>query len=65
MEYEKDGYTWIQGERLEDLIKPERLRQIKLDAIKRSEKNTGTRKSPYLVDMLIDAENMVCANCFI
>jgi len=65
MEYEKNGYTWIQGERLESLIKPERLRQIKLDAIKRSEKNAVTRKSPYLVDMLIDAENMVCANCFI
>lgn len=65
MEYEKDGYTWIQGERLEDLVKPERIRQIKLDAIKRSEKNKIARKSPYLMDMLIDAENIVCANCFI
>lgn len=64
-EYEKDGYTWIQGERLEDLIKPERIRQIKLDAIKRNEKSAATRKSPYLMDMLIDAENIVCANCFI
>ncbi len=65
IEYEKDGYTWIQGECLEDLIKPERIRQIKLDAIKRSEKNKTARKSPYLMDMLIDAENIVCANCFI
>jgi hypothetical protein len=65
MEYEKEGYTWIQGERLEDLIKPERIRQIKLDVIKRSEKNAAVRKSPYLLDMLIDAENIVCANCFI
>lgn len=65
MEYEKEGYSWIQGERLEDLIKPERIRQIKLDAIKRNEKNAANRKSPYLIDMLIDAENIVCANCFI
>lgn len=65
MKYEKDGYTWIQGERLENLIQPDRIRQIKLDAIKRSEKNAATRKSPYLMDMLIDAENIVCANCFI
>lgn len=65
MKYEKDVYTWIQGERLEDLIKPERIRQIKLDAIKRSEKNATAQKSPYLVDMLIDAESIVCANCFI
>jgi 3'-phosphoadenosine 5'-phosphosulfate sulfotransferase (PAPS reductase)/FAD synthetase len=64
-EYEKDGYTWIQGERLEDLVKPERIRQIKLDAIKRREKKSTIRKSPYLMDMLIDAENIVCANCFI
>lgn len=65
IEYEKDGYTWIQGEHLEDLIQPKRIRQIKLDAIKRSEKSAATRKSPYLMDMLIDAENIVCANCFI
>lgn len=65
MNYEKDGYTWIQGERLEDLVKPERIRQIKLDAIKHSEKNKTARKSPYLKDMLIDSENIVCANCFI
>lgn len=30
MMYEKDGYTWIQGETLEELSRPERVRQIKL-----------------------------------
>lgn len=64
IEYEKDGYTWIQGESLEDLIKPERIRQIKLDAIKRKERSSNP-KSPYLIDMLIDAENDLCGNCFI
>lgn len=65
MAYEKEGYAWIQGEKLEQLTKPDRIRQIKLDAIKRSEKNVAARKSPYLIDMLIEAENIVCANCFI
>lgn len=64
IEYEKDGYTWIQGESLKDLIKPERIRQIKLAAIKQNEKN-NSKKSPYLVDLLIDSESVACANCFI
>lgn len=65
MEYEKDGYTWIQGEPLSDLIKPERIKQIKLMAIQKQEKNIENIKSPYLLDNLIDAESIVCANCFI
>lgn len=65
MEYEKDGYTWIQGEPLSELIKPERIKQIKLMAIQKQEKNIKNIKSPYLLDNLIDAENIVCANCFI
>lgn len=64
MEYEKDGYNWIQGEPLVNLIRPERIRQIKLDAIAKNHKNITNRKSPYLMDMLIDAESVVCANCF-
>lgn len=39
MTFEKDGYTWNQGESLADLIRPERIRQIKLDVIKRQEEN--------------------------
>lgn len=62
--YEKDGYTWIQGESLEELVKPERIRQIKLDAMKRNEKNSN-KKSPYLIDIMMDAENDLCGNCFI
>ncbi|MFV0417411.1 MAG: phosphoadenosine phosphosulfate reductase family protein [Dysgonomonas sp.] len=62
MEYEKADYTWIQGEPLSELIKPERIRQIKLMAIQKQSKK---KKSEYLLDNLIDAENVVCANCFI
>lgn len=65
MEFEKDGYTWNQNESLEELIKPERIRQIKLDAIRKQEaqKKAG---SGLLIDMLGDDDNdSFCANCFI
>jgi hypothetical protein len=65
MEFEKDGYTWNQNESLADLIKPERVRQIKLDAIKKQEakKKEGSNK---LVDLFGDDDNdAFCANCFI
>jgi len=66
MEYEKDGYTWNQGESLEDLIKPERIRQIKLDAIKRQEQRAKMNSNSLLVDIFTDDENdVLCANCFI
>lgn len=64
MAYEKDGYTWMQDERLEDLIHPERIRQIKEDHLKRSAR-LNNKKSPYLVDILTEAENEGCAACFI
>ena len=61
-----EQYTWNQNESLEELIKPERIRQIKLDAIKKQEakKKAGTG---LLVDMLGDDEDndAFCANCFI
>ena len=63
MSFEKDGYTWIQGEPLADLIKPERIRQIKLDIIRRQEKNKKENKGTTLVDILGD--EIMCANCFI
>ncbi len=67
MEFEKDGYTWNHGERLEDLIKPERMRQIKLDAIKKQEVKKEKSKNRLLKDLLFDDEEdaINCANCFI
>ena len=62
MEYEKDGYTWIQGESLQDLISDDRIRQIKLDYIKKT--NSTKTKSSLLIDMFDDDE-INCANCFI
>lgn len=63
MEYEKDGYTWIQDEPLSELIKPDRISQIKENYIKRSERKSTT--SPYLLDILSEAEDEGCASCFI
>jgi len=65
MEYEKDGYTWIQDESLGDLIKPERIEQIKEDYIKRTQNKNNKKKSPYLLDILGEAEGEGCASCFI
>lgn len=65
MEYEKDGYTWMQDESLEDIIKPERMAQIKEQQIKKSQRIVQNKKSAYLIDLLDDAEGEGCASCFI
>lgn len=65
MEYEKDGYTWIQGETLEELSRPERVRQIKLDHIKKQSGLKAKSTSGLLVDMFDDDDEIPCANCFI
>lgn len=63
MEYEKDGYTWGPDEALIDLIKPERIEQIKKEYLIR--KSNTQPKSPYLLDILDEAESDGCATCFI
>jgi 3'-phosphoadenosine 5'-phosphosulfate sulfotransferase (PAPS reductase)/FAD synthetase len=65
MEFEKDGYTWIQGESLAALIKPERIRQIKLDAIKKQELKAKKNSKSLLVDIFAGDSDVLCANCFI
>ncbi len=64
MEYEKAGYTWMQEESLEELIQPERIQQIKEDHLKKMEK-LASQNSPYLLDILDEAEGTGCASCFI
>lgn len=63
MEYEKDGYTWMQNERLSDLIKPERIIEIKEQHLKKYKAQT-TKKSSYLLDVL-EEDREGCAICFI
>ena len=64
MTYEKDGYTWMPDETLDDIIKPERIKQIKLDQLKKAARNINP-KSPFLIDILQEAEGEGCAACFI
>lgn len=63
-EYEKDGYTWNQEESLDDLIQPARIKQIKEEYLKRTERYSK-QKSPYLLDILGEAESEGCAACFV
>lgn len=63
MEYEKDGYTWVQEESLAQLMKPERVQQIKEEHFKKNSRNK--KQSPYLIDILAEAEGEGCASCFI
>jgi 3'-phosphoadenosine 5'-phosphosulfate sulfotransferase (PAPS reductase)/FAD synthetase len=65
MEYEKDGYNWCQGESLQELIEPERMEKIKTEYLKRIERTSSKTQSPYLIDILGDAEGVGCASCFI
>lgn len=64
MEYEKDGYSWIQDERLEDLINPLRIKQIKQDFLTKQRNDAKNNHSNKLIDIL-DAEGEGCAACFI
>ena len=65
IEYEKDGYTWMQEESLTDLIKPERIIKIKEEYIKRTERIKNNQTSPYLLDILTESDEEGCASCFI
>ncbi|WP_276975526.1 phosphoadenosine phosphosulfate reductase family protein [Flavobacterium filum] len=62
MEYEKEGYNWMQGESLAELIKPERIEHIKKEQLKKLTKNSSI-KSKYLLDILDDDERSACTAC--
>lgn len=62
--YEKDGFTWMQNERLEDLIKPERMKQIKAEHAQRLAAQSQ-QSSNRLLDILEEDEEPGCAACFI
>jgi 3'-phosphoadenosine 5'-phosphosulfate sulfotransferase (PAPS reductase)/FAD synthetase len=64
MEYEKDGYNWVQGESLAELSAPDRVLQIKRDYAKRQERMSN-KSSQFLIDILEDEEGIGCASCFI
>lgn len=65
-EYEKDGYTWNEGERLEDLIKLERMNRIKEEYLTKMAKVCSLKKSNKLLDILLDESEVEgCVACFV
>jgi hypothetical protein len=64
-EYEKEGYTWNETESLTDLTKPERIKRIKEDYLKRLETKANSVTSDKLIDILSDDTGLSCVNCFI
>lgn len=75
LDYEKEGYTWQQGETLEELASPERIKAIKKEHYTRIQRAKNNFRSPNLVDILTDSdeweidweeeEGRGCAACFI
>ncbi|GAB4042848.1 phosphoadenosine phosphosulfate reductase domain-containing protein [Spirosoma jeollabukense] len=65
--YEKEGYTWSERESLAELMKPERIEQIKREYIQKQKKRVEklANSSPFLMDKLLDDEPEGCAACFI
>jgi 3'-phosphoadenosine 5'-phosphosulfate sulfotransferase (PAPS reductase)/FAD synthetase len=64
-EYEKDGYTWMDGESLDDIIQPERMNQIKREHLAKIKNKLNSKSdSNKLIDILDDNDEG-CANCFI
>lgn len=64
MEYEKDGFSWIDEETLAELMQPERITEIKRMHLNASTQERSS-KSAYLLDVLDESEGVGCAACFI
>ena len=62
--YEKDGFTWMDDERLEELVMPNRLLEIKKAHVQRGA-DSKSSKSSYLIDVLNESEGVGCTTCFI
>ena len=54
--YEKDGFTWIENESLEELTQPDRIRDIKLKHIEKKQKQSGKTSKTLLNNLLGDEE---------
>ncbi|MEM9884454.1 MAG: phosphoadenosine phosphosulfate reductase family protein [Bacteroidota bacterium] len=65
IQYEKEGYTWNQGETLDELVQLDRRQQIKREHYIRTQRKKAKAKSPYLLDILAEADGEGCAACFI
>ena len=65
VEYEKDGYTWSE-EPLTELMKPERVNQIKANYIKKTERDKKHAQNQLnWKDEILNSEGIGCSSCFI
>lgn len=62
MEYEKDGYSWMDSETLEELRDPIRIANIKREHYLRMHRNN---QSKSWQDQILDADGEGCASCFV
>jgi hypothetical protein len=62
MEYEKDGYSWMDTETLVELANPTRIAAIKKEHYLRMNRNN---QSKSWQDQILDADGEGCASCFI
>lgn len=62
MEYEKDGYSWMDSETLEELRNPIRIANIKKEHYLRMNRNN---QSKSWQDQILDADGEGCASCFV
>ena len=62
IEYEKEGYSWMDSETLEDLAEPDRIKAIKKEHYLRMNKRN---KPLNWKDQIVEAELEGCASCFI
>jgi hypothetical protein len=62
MEYEKDGYSWMDTETLEELAQPARIAAIKKEHYLRMNRNN---QSKSWQDQILEADGEGCASCFI
>jgi len=63
MQYEKEGYSWMDNETLVELKQPTRVAAIKKEHYIRT--NAKASKSKNWQDQIMDAEGDGCASCFI
>ena len=65
IEYEKDGYHWMDNESLEELALPERVEAIKREHYLRMQRQSQKRNMNSWRNEILAAEGVGCASCFI
>ncbi len=65
IEYEKDGYHWMDNESLEELAIPERVAAIKREHYLRMQRQGQKRNANSWRNEILAAEGVGCASCFI